>query len=228
MNKPTIIGKATLYCGDCMDIMPRLDKVDAIVTDPPYGIGEDGGKFRDRKKTGKLGHRVLPKKSWDKSVPKDELLYLMSLDCHKVIWGGNYFTDLLPASKGWIYWQKLMGGDFSDGELAWTNQDRVLREVSCCNKYKGKVHPTQKPISVMKFCIDYLPTNVSTILDPFLGSGSTGVAAVQMGRKFIGIEKDPEYFDIACKRIEDAQRQGDMFVEPPKQSPSDSKSETML
>ena len=210
VSDPVIIGDATLYLGDCLDILPTLGKVDAVVTDPPYGIGEDGGRFRDRKGG---GHRVLEKLGWDHSTPDASTFELvLRAGNDQIVWGGNYFTDKLPVSRGWLYWDKMMGGDFSDGELAWTSMDRVLKSFSLCNKMGGKEHPTQKPDLLMKWCLGFLP-NAQTILDPFMGSGTTGVAAVQMGRKFIGIEREPKYFDIACKRIEDAQRQGDMFLE---------------
>lgn len=207
-----VIGNATLYRGDCQEILPTLDKVDAVVTDPPYGIGEDGGKFRGRKGQ---GHRILPKKRWDTNPPDTEIfdLILSASDSH-IIWGGNYFTDKLPVSRGWLYWDKKMGGDFSDGELAWTSIDRTLKAFSCCNKMGGKAHPTQKPDALMAWCLSFVP-GAQIILDPFMGSGTTGVAAVQMGRKFIGIERDADYFDIACERIETAQRQVSLFVDAP-------------
>jgi DNA modification methylase len=186
------------HVGDCRDILPMLGKVDAVVTDPPYGIGEDGGRFRDRKGG---GHRVLEKKGWDATRPSAAVFDAMrAASCQQIIWGGNYFADLLPPSKGWLYWDKLMGGDFSDGELAWTSLDRALRKFTMCNKAHGKEHPTQKPVALMRWCLGFVP-NARTILDPFMGSGTTGVAAVQMGRDFIGIELDPDYFAIACKRI---------------------------
>lgn len=190
--------------------METLGKVDAVVTDPPYGIGEDGGKFR-----GRLGQniRVLEKVGWDASRPAAEVFDLIiSLSDDQIIWGGNYFADMLPASKGWLYWQKLMGGDFSDGELAWTSRDRALREFTCCPKGKGGLHPTQKPVEVMMWCVGLLQAN--TILDPFMGSGTTGVACANLGRKFIGIELHEPYFDIACRRIAEAYRQPRLFEEP--------------
>jgi DNA modification methylase len=202
----------TLMLGDCRELLPKMKPVDAVVTDPPYGIGEDGGRFRDRKGG---GHRVLPKMGWD-SAPPDAALFslIRSISAEQIIWGGNYFTDKLPPSKGWLYWQKLMGGDFSDGELAWTSRDRALREFTACNKAAGKEHPTQKPVELMKWCLGFIEGQ--TILDPFMGSGTTGVAAVQLGRKFIGIEIEPKYFDIACRRISEATKQTDLFIEKPK------------
>lgn len=210
MSRVERIGLATLYLGDCREIAPTLERPAAVISDPPYGIGEDGGKFRGR--LGQ-GHRVLPKMGWDKARPSDDAFaMLLGAADVVVLWGGNYFADLLPPSKGWIYWDKLMGGDFSDGELAWTNVDRALRKVTRCNKDHGKEHPTQKPVEVMAFSIDFarVPPG-GVILDPYMGSGSTGVAAVEMRHPFIGIEIDPGYFATACRRIEAAQRQSDLF-----------------
>ena len=205
------IGGQRLILGDCLEVMPLLDKVDAVVTDPPYGIGEDGGRFRGRKGG---GHRVLDKKHWDAARPDDEIFQsILAASCPAIIWGGNYFADLLPPSKGWLYWDKLMGGDFADGELAWTNLDRALRKFTMCNKMGGKVHPTQKPVALMQWCLEFLP-NATTILDPFMGSGTTLVACEKLGRQGIGIELDPDYFEMACKRVDEATRQPDMFVAP--------------
>ena len=215
MTDPVIIGNATLDLGDCRDILPTLGKVDAVVTDPPYGISEDGGDKNRRR-----GYRPLvvhEKLSWDKERPQKDIFdAIRKCSSSQIIWGGNYFADFLPPSMGWLYWDKKMGGDFSDGELAWTSQKKAVRDFSK-SPFAGlsgghnRVHPTQKPIALMKWCIAFIP-DAQTILDPFMGSGTTGVAAVQMGRKFIGIEREPKYFDIACKRIEDAQKQGDLFI----------------
>jgi len=217
IKKDVTIGGCRLILGDCLEVMPLLGNVDAVVTDPPYGIGEDGGRFRDRKGG---GHRILEKKDWDKVRPSDEIFNAMlAASCPTIIWGGNYFADLLPASKGWLYWDKLMGGDFADGELAWTNLDRALRKFTMCNKMGGKQHPTQKPVALMQWCLGFLP-GAETILDPFMGSGTTLVACAKLGRKGIGIELDPDYFEIACKRVEEAYRQPDLFVEPPAPKPT--------
>lgn len=212
MVKWVEIGDCKLALGDCREILPTLGKVDAVVTDPPYGIGEDGGKFR-----GRLGQNinVLPKMGWDAQRPPAAVFEAMLQGSNdQIIWGGNYFADLLPPSKGWLYWQKLMGGDFSDGELAWTSRDKALREFTCCPKGKGGLHPTQKPVEVMQWCLALLP-GAQTILDPFMGSGTTGVACANLGCQFIGIEREPSYFDIACRRIEEAYRQPRLFDEPP-------------
>ncbi len=209
VSRVEVIGNATLYLGDCRDILPTLPTVDAVITDPPYGIGEDGGSFRGRKGQ---GHRVLEKMGWDKCRPAlDVFLMMESAAPIRIYWGGNYFADYLPPSKGWLYWNKLMGGDFSDGELAYTSMDKALRQFTYCNKEHGKEHPTQKPVPLMEWCISQAG-NPDMILDPFMGSGTTGVACMNLGRQFIGIEREPKYFDIACRRIEDAQRQGRLIA----------------
>lgn len=202
------IGNATLYLGDCREILPTLPKVDAVITDPPYGIGEHGGGFRGRKGQNIRVHENL---GWDKMRPEPETfaLILAAAPMH-IIWGGNYFADMLPPSKGWLYWQKLMGGDFADGELAWTSRDKALREFTKCPKGQGAEHPTQKPVALMEWCIGFFP-GAETVLDPFMGSGTTGVACANLGRAFIGIEREPKYFDIACERIYNAYRQSTLF-----------------
>lgn len=211
------IGDATLYLGDCMDIMPMLGKVDAVVTDPPYGIGA----HKKRADTGKNKHitqRDYYHGEWDKSPASEmQILEILEISKEQVIFGGNYFN--LPPSKCWFVWDKENGDNlYADCELAWTNLDKAVRRIRW--QWHGflrkggdteRFHPTQKPIEVMQWCIKQLP-DASTILDPFMGSGTTGVAAVQEGRKFIGIEINKTYFEIACKRIEEAQRQGQLFA----------------
>ena len=217
MTDPVIIGDATLYCGDCLDILPTLDQVDAVVTDPPYGIGEAAGANKSRCKLAVA--KDYGSSDWDDEPIDAELMQIVrDAGRWQIIFGGNYY--ICPPAKCWLVWDKMNGSsDFADCELAWTNLPKAVRLIQYRwngmlrqnNEPRGD-HPTQKPIGVMRWCIDHLP-HAQTILDPFMGSGTTGVAAVQMGRKFIGIEREPKYFDIACKRIEEAQRQGDMFVE---------------
>lgn len=222
------IGDATLYLGDCMDILPTLDKVDAVITDPPYGIGESSKKVESRQR--KIGgnskamadQRDYGDFEWDKSPPSNELIELIRIKGnHQAFFGGNYFA--LPPTSCWLIWDKLNGdNDFADCELCWTNWHKAVRRLQW--RWNGMIrqgneeryHPTQKPLEVMKWVITLCPKS-ETILDPFMGSGTTGVAAIQMGRKFIGIEREQKYFDIACKRIEQASKQVDMFVEQPKQ-----------
>jgi len=215
------IGNATLYLGDCMDILPTLDKVDAVITDPPYGINENSKKVASR------GNMAAPKDygdfDWDKAPPPDELIELIrTKGKYQAFFGGNYFT--LPPTSCWLVWDKLNGdNDFADCELAWTNWPKAVRRLQW--RWNGMIrqgneerfHPTQKPLEVMKWVIDLCPVS-NTILDPFMGSGTTGVAAIQMGRKFVGIERDEKYFEIACKRIKQAILQPQLFEpEPVKQ-----------
>ena len=204
-----IIGDARLICADCREVLPTLGKVDAVVTDPPYGIGEHGGAARTRGRPGYAKHENL---GWDNERP-EWLAELLDYGDEQIIWGGNYFADLLPPTMGWLYWRKLMGGDFSDGELAWTSRQRALREFVKCPKNIDKGHPCEKPVELLTWCLGFLP-DAQTILDPFMGSGTTGVAALKLGRKFIGIEIEPKYFDIACRRIEEAWKQPRLFEEP--------------
>ena len=204
-----IIGNATLYLGDCAEILPTLDKIDAVITDPPYGIGIT--------KSNRLAvSRGMGGVDWDNETPEQSLIdQIVSLAKESILWGGNYFD--LPPSRCFLIWDKQnYGRDFADCEYAWSNIDSVARMflMRPMNMDGGKVHPTQKPERLMKWCIDQCKLNPQIILDPFMGSGTTGVAAVQMGRSFIGIEREKSYFDIACERIEKAQLQTDMFIQP--------------
>lgn len=215
MTCPEIIGDCTLYQGDCHEIMPTLGKVDAVVTDPPYGIGKDGQK---RTTGGHGGRKAYDFLGWDAARPGPETFAaIMGAADNHIIWGGNYFADMLPAHGKWLVWDKGQRINQSDGELAYTSLDGALRIFDINRNalmQDGAEHPTQKPVSLMRWCLTHIP-DARTILDPFMGSGTTGVACAKMGRKFIGIELEPTYFDIACKRIEDAYKQPDMFVEPP-------------
>lgn len=146
---------------------------------------------------------------------------LDAADLH-IIWGGNYFSDCLPVSQKWLWWDKLQTmPTYSDGELAWTSLPGTSTKKFVYNgsglmaREQERWHPTQKPVELALWCLGFLP-DAQTILDPFMGSGTTGVACVKLGRKFIGIEIEPKYFEIACRRIEDAYRQGDMFRPEPK------------
>lgn len=212
MTEPVIIGRATLYLGDCRDILPTLPRVDAVVTDPPYGIGKDG---QVRTTGGNGGRKAYDFLGWDAERPSKETFdMLLSSAPETIIWGGNYFADLLPATGKWLVWDKGQRINQSDGELAWTSRGGALR-IKTLNRVElmtdGAEHPTQKPVRLMKWCIGQLEGTPQTICDPFLGSGTTGVAAVLMGRDFIGIERESTYFEIARRRIEDAQRQGNLF-----------------
>jgi DNA modification methylase len=226
MTRVEQIGRATLYLSDCRDVLPTLGKVDAVVTDPPYGIGESAGKAKTRTSglTSKVRNAQLYRMDygdddWDDQPIAPELMaQVRAAGRWQIIFGGNYYD--CPPAKCWLVWDKMNGAtDFADCELAWTNLPKAVRRIQYlwngCMRANGETrdgHPTQKPLGVMKWCIGHLPHG-DTILDPFMGSGTTGVAAVQMGRDFIGIEREPKYFEIACRRIEEAQRQGDLFIE---------------
>ena len=216
MNQMTI-GNATLYCGDCMDILPTLPKVDAVITDPPYGIAKTWkGGFSGKHGWGKAGADAGLRNEWDSDVPSDNLMaMILAKGDEQIIWGGNYFN--LPPSRCWLIWNKPERGfTLAEAELAWTNRDNVVRVFDCPRSEPGREHPTQKPVALMVWCVE--KTKAKTILDPFMGSGTTGVASIQAGRSFIGIEREPKYFDIACKRIEQAVAQGQLFApEPVKQ-----------
>tara|TARA_R110000868_G_scaffold236522_2_gene490568 strand:+ start:5326 stop:6000 length:675 start_codon:yes stop_codon:yes gene_type:complete len=215
MSREEIIGDCRLILGDCMDVLPTLGKVDAVITDPPYGI--NAARTRNSQK---WGWRDYGSDGWDVTRPDaSTIAAVVAAGKYAVIWGGNYFTDALPPSGKWLIWDKGQT-DFSlaDCELAWCSFDGAVRRITYARSkamQDGKEHPTQKPIAVMEWCLSQLPSGAQTIIDPFMGSGTTGVACARMGRSFIGIEREPSYFDIACRRIEAAYKQGDMFREPP-------------
>lgn len=207
---PVVIGNATLYSADCREVLPTLERVDAVITDPPYGLGKKmrGGTWGAHEKF--RGMAV-----WD-NAPFSDLDALRALGDVQIMWGGNYYA--LPVARCWLSWFKPDApptmGHF---ELAWTNLDKCTRQFSqsiAATNAERVGHPTQKPIALMAWCIEQAGMP-ETILDPFMGSGTTGVAAMRMGRAFIGVEREPRYFDIACRRIEDAQRQGALFESAP-------------
>lgn len=202
----------TLYCGDCRQILPALDSVDLLLTDPPYGIGVakakwTGVKARQRDYGGP--------QSWDDTQPDRWVLDLArSLARWQIIFGGNYFE--LPPSRCWLVWDKdNSSNDFADCELAWTNLDKAVRRLTY--RWQGMLqqpgaprqhreHPTQKPEPLMTWCLGLVP-DAQTILDPFAGSGTTLVAAKRLGRKAIGIELNPAYCDVIVNRL----RQGSLL-----------------
>lgn len=207
------IGNARLILGDCREVLPTLGKVDAVVTDPPYGIGAGTGIG----KVTKEGSDFRAAKQWDDSPPERSLFDIIrQISATQIIWGGNYFD--LPPSKCFLVWDKVQPFEFSlaMAEQAWSNLDKPAKlfrwKSMSINDGAPKYHPTQKPLELMRWCVGMTS---GTVLDPFMGSGTTGVACATLGRPFIGIEIEPHYFDIACRRIEEAGRQGDMFVERP-------------
>lgn len=209
------IGDCTLLLGDCLAILPTLEPVDAVVTDPPYGIG-----WKPR-----VNHQD---QTWVDEINFDIRSFLIGR--YHLVWGGQYFADRLPVNEGWLTWVKRpINHDFSNDrrsysstELAWRDwgKPRFIAHVWDGGMRAGAAenrtfcHPSQKPIEVMEWCVKQLPCDAETILDPFMGSGTTGVACARLGRRFIGIEIEPRYFDTACRRIEEAYRQPRLFDEP--------------
>jgi hypothetical protein len=202
-----IIGDQLLIQGDCRECIGHVrGAFDAILCDPPFGICIT--------KSNRLStSRGFGGKSWD-AEPAD-MLWLPPLELPSIVWGGNYFD--LPPHRAPLVWDKNNAGrDFADFELAWTNLDMVARRFVYrpMNMDGGKQHPTQKPIALMEWCLGFLP-NAETILDPFMGSGTTLVACQRLGRQGIGIELDADYFAIACKRVQDVVDRPPLFTPPP-------------
>lgn len=206
---------------DCMDILRELpDKyVDLVLTDPPYGIDYGGQLIKGEEfkfNTNKHGWRNFGNNEWDKERPSEEIFKeILRVSKNQIIWGGNYFADLLPASQGWLVWNKGQR-DFSlaDGELAWTSFDRALRMFDYSRAkalQDGKIHPTQKPLQLMQWCLEKGSKEGDLIADFFSGSGTTAVACHNMKRRFICIEKDAEYWQASVKRLEEHQRQLSLF-----------------
>lgn len=217
MAEKVIIGNATLYCADCMDILPTLDRVDAVITDPPFGVGnfvQISGNVRGEVVT------------WNESGPHKEFFCLIKEKSnYRVVWGANYF-NCFEGAGGLVWVKNQPMPNMSKAEMAstsWGNKVELIN-ITWTNyvNTKESVHPCERPVGLYAWCIEQIPNHPKTILDPFMGSGSTGVAAIQLGRSFIGIEREPKYFEIACKRIEQAVAQGQLFSpEPMKQVQGD-------
>ena len=219
---PVIIGNATLYLGDCREILPTLPKFDAVITDPPYGISLNTDYSKLQGSTKK--HIAIHGDDADFNPS-----FYLDLGVPCAFFGADHFSHLLPAGGTWHIWDKRptsKSNMFADFESWWTSwksgPSRILRYQWVCGVNPGTTperidHPTVKPVPVMSAVIS--STSFKIILDPFMGSGTTGVAAMQLGRKFIGIEIEPKYFDIACERIENAQRQTNLFELEPAAKP---------
>lgn len=204
-----------LRLGDCLELMRDLPdgSVDCVVTDPPYGIGQDkgmgGGGFDSSGKYKRRPRRY--EGEWDSNAPDETtMLNIISIAPISIIWGGNYHK--LPVGGKWLVWNKQqVMPSYSDAELAWTNIDGVKVDMFTlhCNKARQEqgLHPTQKPLALMMWCVEKFTNEGDTILDPFMGSGTTGVACVKLNRNFIGMEINKDYFDIAEQRIREAQQQ---------------------
>lgn len=195
-----------LYCGDCLEIMPQLIaegvKVEAVVTDPPYGI-------RDKLLGGSYGACVRDGVLWDTKADQNWADAITQLNIPVIMWGGNFYK--LPLSRGWLVWYKPDAPpSLGKAELAWTNIDTIIKllphTIAATNAERVE-HPTQKPLRVMQWCIKQLPDGCQTILDPFAGSGTTLVAAQSLGRRWLGIEISEQYCEIAKKRLEGTIRQ---------------------
>lgn len=223
MSVPVIIGDATLYLGDCLEILPTLGPVDAVVTDPPYGIGHSSNH-------GASWQGVQIANDGD-TAGRDAALREFA----NVAAFGTWKTSPIEGTKGCLVWDKGPASGMGDLAFPWkgsfeliyvrgriwagARDEGVLRgHIQVSWESHGRAHPHQKPVSLIEALLFKLPPE-ATILDPFMGSGTTGVACARLGRKFIGIEIEPRYFDIACRRIEEAQRQGDMFRPAPAAKP---------
>jgi site-specific DNA-methyltransferase (adenine-specific) len=211
-----IINK--IHCCDCLEFMKQIpDKsIDMVLTDPPYGIGEARGKNKSR---GKLATaKDYGVSNWDDEIPSEEYFKeIIRISKNQVIFGGNYFIEHLSNSPCWIVWDKDNGNsDFADCELAWTSFKTAVRKFKW--KWQGmlqedmknkdvRVHPTQKPIELMRWILENYSKEGDIVLDPFLGSGTTARACKDLNRDYIGIEISPEYCEIARKRL----RQQNLF-----------------
>lgn len=204
-----------IHLGDCLDFMRGLpDKcVDLVLTDPPYGIGASGKHMRNGTSKLKKDYYTDDKK-WDEFVPDES--YFNEIDRiskNQIIWGGNYFQ--LPPTRCFLVWDKTIhGNSYADCELAWTNYDKVAR-IKPINMVEasldGRVHPTQKPLKLFKWCLSQSKLEKGIVFDPFSGSGTTALACHDLNLDFICIEKDPDYHAASVKRLEEHKRQGKLF-----------------
>jgi len=189
-------GDIQIYLGDCLEIMPCLPKVDLVLTDPPYGIGNkmSGGTWGSAIKYADF-------RAWDEKPNDSTVKIMIDLSKKSIIWGGNYFS--LPPSRCWLVWDKRNAvPTMADCELAWTNFDKPVKRFSCGVGIHTFGHPTEKPLKLIKWCIKQANNISQTILDPFMGSGTTLVAAKELGRKAIGIEIEEKYCEIAVRRLQ--------------------------
>jgi site-specific DNA-methyltransferase (adenine-specific) len=192
----------TVICGDCLDVMKQLpDKcVDLVLTDPPYGLNKkihDGGTWAVHEKY----NAVL---DWDFVPDKEYFDETMRISRNQIIWGGNYFTDILPKTRCWLAWVKPHFPTMSELDLAWTSFDEPSK-VFHYPRVNPSTHPTQKPVALFEWCLEKYSKPGDTVLDCFAGSGTLAVASIRTKRNYIMIEKEPAYVDICKARIAQAE-----------------------
>ena len=188
-----------IYNKDCLEAMKEMsdNEFDLAIVDPPYGIGMSKGAGETRG-DGKKKKDLYTPKEWDNERPSKEYFNeLIRVSKEQIIWGGNYFADLLKASRCWIYWRKKMGGNYSDGELAWTSFDKILKEYTKRPQQGNRIHPTQKPVKLYEWLLMNYAKEGDKILDTHLGSGSIVIACHNLGYDLTGYELDKEYYDNA-------------------------------
>ena len=191
-----------LYCADALEILPHLETVDLVLTDPPYGIGISMNPFRQKHE----------KSEWDNQIPNVHIFDLMfEKSDQQIIWGGNFFP--LPPPQGFLIWDKVQPEDFSSSmcEFAWMSIKQPAKLFRRHVVSFSKLHPTQKPTELMMWCLKFYRGNIGTVLDPFSGSGTTAVACERLKRRWIGIEIEEKYCQIAVKRIEAERKQIKLF-----------------
>ncbi len=205
----------TIINADCLEVMRDMEDncVDLLLTDPPYGIGADEAASKNK---GKWGWVDYGETQWDKKRPQKEYFDSMRrVSKNQVIWGGNYFADLLPPSMGWLIWNKCQRAfSLADAELAWTSYHKAIRTFDYSRGaaiQDGKVHPTQKPKALFKWIIEKYTKEGDIVFDPYVGSGTTAVVCDLMGRKYIGIDISMEYCHIARKRVQEAKDSMGLF-----------------
>lgn len=214
-HKSWLDGRIVAINADCQEVMAEIgDKeVDLILTDPPYGINMDGGNV------GYKGLNNFEKKDWDKERPK-KLIFdkLFRVGKNQIIWGGNYFADYLPPSRCYIVWDKGEGfysRTYAECEIAYSSFDKNARifkhDPLSKGDYKGKIHPTQKPVALMIWCLNNYSKENDLVFDAFSGSFTTAIACIRTKRRFIGCELDKEYFEKACERIDTELKQLTLF-----------------
>lgn len=189
----------TIYLGDCREILPTLPPCDLLLTDPPYGVLADTGSAATRRSGGNVDDGRI---AWDVAPNADELGVVLAAGTARMIWGGCHLD--LPPTLGYLIWDKQIDGlNFGEAEYCWTDlkfAPRIFR-YRAVGIDGGKVHPTQKPEALMQWCLSFAPKNTHSVIDPFMGSGTTLVAAKRLGRKAIGIELEEKYCEIAAKRL---------------------------